>query len=85
MITEDERRYRSLCVALQLCRAMASQPRSLYELANDVGLCHRTVRRVLTSLRRAGVDVRRRAGDGPAIRYSVDRVAWQALLDLPAD
>jgi predicted DNA-binding transcriptional regulator YafY len=84
--TADEKRYQALCDALLVCRMLAAAPATLYDLARAAGRSTRTIRRIVTTLRRAGVDIEAlRSADGPAVRYTLNRVTWLTLLDLPGD
>ncbi len=81
----DEQRYAALSLSLRVCRTIAAgRPQSLYELAEATGYSARTIRRVLTTLQRAGIYLRRhRSEDELTVRYSLDRASWTGLLDLP--
>lgn len=83
--TADEKRYQALCDAVQVCRALARGPATLTDLAQTIGRSTRTVRRIVTTLRRAGLDIESGAPVGGMVVFRLDRATWLGLLDLPQD
>jgi predicted DNA-binding transcriptional regulator YafY len=83
--TADQRRYQALCDAVQVCRALARGPATLIDLARSIDRSPRTARRIVTTLRRAGLDIDSGQAVGGMVVYRLDRATWLALLDLPQD
>jgi hypothetical protein len=96
----DHQRHNDLYRALQICRLIAREPLSLYELADRLDCSDRTIRRAIYMLQDAGVDVMSASSvgdDGDDIGspfgrlemhakvYKLDPRAWAGMLYLPAD
>lgn len=83
---EDSRRHQDIAKAFAILRSVADAEHTLYELAKELNVNQRTVRRYIYALRRVGIDiVARQGGQFSACRYRLDRRSYYGLLHLPKD
>ena len=64
----DPSRYAGITMGMAALAALR-RPCSLYDLAETLGVSHRTARRVLHALRAAGVNISRRTGQNRRAYY----------------
>lgn len=79
MSTQPDR-YAGITQALRILALISGRPHTREELAEDLGVHERTVRRLIEAIRAGGVDVVQRRSDGPIspLVYSVKRIVAKA-------
>lgn len=83
----DSRRLKGLRLVILVARECARAPQgvTLYEAAASLHCSARTVRRAIYALRDVGIAVIGTTEPGPAVRYSLSRLAWETAIWLPKD
>jgi len=82
----DWTRTRVVVQALNIARMLSDgRWRTLRELAAEIGVDPRTIRRTIYALERAGVDIERAERDCRTLEYRLTPTAWAAALYRPVD
>jgi AraC-like DNA-binding protein len=83
----DAGRMRDINRVLMVARLMAQRECTMLDLATELGVSTRTVRRYIYALSLAGFDIYQFRGArwGAASAYRLDRRSWHGFMHLPAD
>lgn len=83
----DASRMRDINRLFALARRLAQQECTMRELADDLGVSTRTIRRYIYALSLAGFDIYQFRGArwGAASAYRLDRRSWHGFMHLPKD